>query len=143
MQLAPWRAPSNTFLTLQQEMNRIFENFLPPTRSYEVVPAIDVNEDDGTITVSAELPGVKRDDVTISVRGDILEIKGEKREEKRHEGANVHALERTYGSFMRRLVLPCEVEGDQAEAKMDQGVLHLKLPKKTVEESGAKVIKVN
>jgi HSP20 family protein len=136
MQLMPWRrqTPFANFpnlSTLQQEMNRMFEEaFGPLSRSSEqVVPAIDIKEDEESLTVTAELPGVDKKDVQIEVRDNILTIKGEKRSEKREEKDNWHCVERSYGSFTRRVMLPSDVDDAQADAMMENGVLTLKLPK--------------
>jgi HSP20 family protein len=81
------------------------------------------------LTVTAELPGVEKEDVQIMVHDNVLTLKGEKRSEKREDKDNWHSVERSYGSFARRVLLPSDVDGDRAEATMDKGVLTLKLPK--------------
>jgi HSP20 family protein len=135
MQLMPWRrqTPYITPLsTLQQEMNRMFEEaFGPSSRfsEYSVSPALDIKEDENTVTVTAELPGVDKKDVQIEVRDNVLTIKGEKRSEQREEKDNWHCVERSYGSFARRVVLPSQVDDNQAEATMENGVLTLKMAK--------------
>jgi HSP20 family protein len=134
MNLMPWRrqTPFTNLTTLQQEMNRMFEDaFAPMARQSEqaVMPAIDIREDENSLIVTAELPGVDKKDVQIEVRDNILTIKGEKRCEKREEKDNWHTVERSYGAFTRRVMLPYEVDDAQANATMDQGVLTLKLPK--------------
>jgi HSP20 family protein len=133
MNLMPWRrnAPSN-FTTFQQEMNRMFEDFFAPGARFSefpVVPVIDIKEDEESLTVTAELPGVEKEDVQIMVHDNVLTLKGEKRSEKREDRDNWHSVERSYGSFARRVSLPSDVDGDRAEATMDKGVLTLKLPK--------------
>jgi HSP20 family protein len=133
MNLMPWRrnAPSN-FTTFQQEMNRMFEDFFAPGARFSefpVVPVIDIKEDESMLTVTAELPGVEKEDVQIMVHDNVLTLKGEKRSEKREDKDNWHSVERSYGSFARRVLLPSDVDGDRAEATMDKGVLTLKLPK--------------
>jgi HSP20 family protein len=132
MSLMPWRRTPTSLTTLQQEMNRMFDNFFTPGTGFSelpVVPAIDVKENDKSVTVTAELPGVEKKDVQIDVHDNILTIKGEKRSEKKEDKDNWHFVERSYGSFARRVLLPSEVDGDHAEATMDKGVLTLKLPK--------------
>lgn len=149
MNLTPWRkrnpAPVSS---LQTEMNRMFEDFFsqpfgfPASMSQFQVPmAIDVKEDDKSVTVTAELPGVDGKDVQISVHDDVLEIKGHKSEEKKRDEESLHVVERSYGSFARRLLLPAEVDSDRAEASMDKGVLTLTLPK-LGPKAGKKTIKV-
>lgn len=139
MSLTPWHkrnAPA-PITSLQTEMNRMFEDFFSAPfgvstlrrQMQEVVPALDVKEDGEAITVTAELPGVASEDVEISVHDDVLEISGKKSAETTRDEENVHIVERSYGSFKRRLVLPAEVDSERAEAAMDNGVLTLKLPK--------------
>ncbi|HLT38972.1 MAG TPA: Hsp20/alpha crystallin family protein, partial [Enhygromyxa sp.] len=118
-------------------MNRMFEDFfnqpfgfsIQRARPQAVVPALDVKEDEQNIVVTAELPGIDRKDVEISVQEDMLEIRGHKSEERKQEEENYHVVERSYGAFSRRIALPWEVDSEQAQASMQNGVLTLKLPK--------------
>jgi len=121
-------------------MNRMFEDFLTQpfglplvqgqaSTVATLVPALDVKEDDEKVVVCAELPGVQREDIQISVDRDILEIRGHKQEEQKQDGENVFMVERSYGSFSRRIPLPSEVDTERAEAHMEGGVLTLTLPK--------------
>lgn len=150
MSLTPWRKRNPAPISsLQSEMNRMFEDFFtqpfafptPSQSMQDVIPALDVKENDKHITVTAELPGVDGKDVEISVHDDILEIKGHKSEENKREEDDVHIVERSYGSFSRRIRLPAEVDSDHAEASMDKGVLTLQLPK-TGPKAGKKTIAV-
>jgi HSP20 family protein len=133
MNLMPWqRNVLSNFSALQQEMNRMFEDFLAPVARISecpVVPMIDVKEDESALIVTAELPGVDKEDVQITIHDNVLTLKGEKRGEKRESKDTWHSFERSYGSFVRRVLLPSDVDGDRAEASMDKGVLTLKLPK--------------
>jgi HSP20 family protein len=130
-------------------MNRMFEDFFTqpfgwpaPSQSGQGVPApMDVEENDGTITVTAELPGVSKEDLDISVHEGMLEIKGEKKKQEERDEDNMHIVERSYGSFRRSVMLPAEVDSDRAEASIDKGVLTLKLPK-IGPKAGKKQIKV-
>jgi HSP20 family protein len=120
-------------------MNRMLEQFFntPFVQPVErgnghgatIVPVLDVKEDQDTLVVTAELPGVDRENVQIRVQDNILELRGHKSEETKKDEDNFHMIERSYGSFARRLVLPTEVDSDQAEASMERGVLTLRLPK--------------
>lgn len=143
MAIIPWRQRSRSVSpvsSLQSEMNRMFEDFLiqpfglplvqgQATAAATVVPALDVKEDDEKVVVSAELPGISREDIQISVDRDILEIRGQKQEEQKRDGENFFMVERSYGSFSRRIALPSEVDTERAEAHMESGVLTLTLPK--------------
>jgi HSP20 family protein len=118
--------------TLQQEMNDLLSSAfgeLPTARDF--VPSVDISESEKEILVEAEMPGIERDDIDIEVDRDTLTLRGEKREERRKEdGGRLIHHEVRHGSFLRRFTLPCEVDADKTEAKMDNGVLKLKLPKK-------------
>jgi len=93
-------------------------------------PTIDVSETDKEITVHAELPGLKKEDVKISLRDGVLEIKGEKKTEKREgDDKKLVRLERRYGSFLRRIPVPREADASQVKAKFENGVLEVQLPK--------------
>jgi HSP20 family protein len=122
--------------TLQQEMNDLLSTAFGelPTFSMkpgEFSPKVDISESDNEIIVSAEIPGVSRDDIRIEVDRDVLSLSGEKREERHKEdGGRVIHHEVRHGSFLRRFTLPCEVNADKTQAKMNDGVLTLQLPKK-------------
>lgn len=129
--------------TLQQEINRMFDDFFVPGQRHgetSLVPPIDIAEDDKYLTVTAELPGIDRKDVQISVHDKVLTLKGEKQSEKKDEKGNYHFVERKYGSFSRSVLLPSDVDSDHAEASMNNGVLTLRLP--TNRGAGAKTIAI-
>ena len=114
--------------------NRFFEAPAAPSSTWPgaeggFVPSVDVKETDKAIEVTAEIPGMKPEEIDVSLVGDLLTIKGEKKEEKEEKGENYHLLERSYGSFSRSFRLPVEVERGKVEAKHKDGVLHLVLPK--------------
>ena len=92
------------------------------------------------IVVKAEVPGIDAKDINISVTGDVLTIKGEKKSEREEKEENYHLVERSYGSFSRSLVLPAAVDLDKIEAKYDKGVLTVTCPKK--EEVKPKAIEI-
>lgn len=136
--------PFRELVSLREAMDRLFEeSFVRPwgalTRWAEG-PAVDMYETDDAVVVKAALPGVKPEDVEISVTGDTLTLRGEvKREEKVRE-ENYVRRERYYGSFCRSLLLPTRVVADDAEAVFENGVLTLTLPK--AQEVKPKTIKV-
>lgn len=92
-------------------------------------PCVDMSETDEEIRIIAELPGVNKDDIDVSVTDDRIIIRGEKREEEEEIRRNYHSLERSYGSFHRSFSIPCEVESDKVDASFKDGVLTVKLPK--------------
>ena len=105
-------------------------------------PKIDFAETDKAITVTAELPGVNRDELQITVSDDMLTIKGEKHQEKEKEEGRYHRTERYYGSFQRSFSLPCEVESQKVDASFDNGVLTIRMPKSKAARQKVKHISI-
>ena len=95
----------------------------------ESVSPLDVYETDDELVVKAVLPGVKPEDVEVSITGDTLSIKGEFKAEEETKKRSYYRQERRYGSFHRAITLPTEVETDKAEAVFEHGVLTLTMPK--------------
>ena len=91
--------------------------------------AVDLYETDDEVVVTASLPGVKLEDLHISVTGDTLTVKGETKEDREEKQPSYYRRERRYGSFQRTLTLPVEVDADNAQATFEDGVLNLRLPK--------------
>jgi HSP20 family protein len=92
-------------------------------------PLIDLSEQNGFIKISAELPGLKKDDFTLEVLEDRVVLKGEKKAEKEEKEKDYHYSERRYGSFFRSIPLPCAVDSDGVKADFKKGVLVVTLPK--------------
>ncbi|HOJ14441.1 MAG TPA: Hsp20/alpha crystallin family protein [Deltaproteobacteria bacterium] len=136
----------------QREMNRLFDEFFKGTglrrwaEDFEsfgsFTPQVNMTEDEKSIVVSAELPGMDEKDIEISLSKDSLTIKGEKKEEAEHKGKEAYCIERSYGSFTRVLPLPKEVNPDKAEATFKKGVLTVTLPKVEKEKGSQKKIKI-
>ncbi|MDC0669687.1 Hsp20/alpha crystallin family protein [Nannocystis radixulma] len=152
MSLLPWKRhqPQNVPVTtqmspLQQDMQRMFDRFfgrlpgsimgLEPFGNVGNLmgnlnyPAISVSDSGDNVLVRAEVPGLESKDVELSVEGNILTLRGEKREEIRDEKENFFYHERSFGSFIRRIELPCHVNSEKAEAHLEKGILSLTLPK--------------
>jgi len=148
MSLIKWR-PERDLISIREEMNRLFDDFfsswLPVRRrgllEGEWSPSVDIAETDENIVVKAELPGIKQDDVDITITNDVLTLKGEKKEEKEIKRENYHRIERSYGGFQRSISLPTGVQADKAKASYRDGVLTITVPK--VEEAKPKSIKIN
>src|ERR1700739_2672474 len=92
-------------------------------------PAIDMSEDEKAYKISAELPGIDAKDIDVSVSGDTLVLRGEKRQEKEKKDQNYHFSERVYGSVQRSFQLPSTVDRDKVAADFSKGVLTITLPK--------------
>jgi HSP20 family protein len=120
--------------SLRHAMDRLFEDsfvrsggLLPGVRAEG--PAVDMYQTDKEVVVKASLPGMKAEDVEITVTGDMLTLKGEYREEQEINEENYFRKEMRFGSFVRSLEIPVPVKVDKAEAVFEDGVLTLSLPK--------------
>jgi HSP20 family protein len=116
-------------------MDRMFDRFMEgfsgsSGRSWGAVgPVIDVDDTEKEMIVTAELPGVAEKDVEVSLAGDILTIKGQKKSESEEKQGQSYYAERTFGSFARSLRLPFDVKDETVDAKFRDGVLTIRLPK--------------
>lgn len=133
----PYRSSLSTPRTLLEDlperMRQMFEGtlgFEPLTEPIGWLPAMEIVERDDALLVTAELPGVQSHDVDITLEDGILTIRGEKKEEKKGgEKDRYHVWERRYGSFQRSFTLPNEVDAAKINAKFDDGILTVTLPK--------------
>ncbi len=126
--------------TIRRDMNEMFNDLfrgfgLAPfessfgTEMRLFSPRVDVVETPEALKVSAELPGMDKDDVNVSLSRDTLTISGEKKSEQEEEGEDYYHMERSYGSFRRSVAVPCEIDDDAIEATFENGVLNIMLPK--------------
>ena len=138
--------PFGELVSLREAMDRLFEeSFVRPgggrlAPAGMEVPAVDVYQTDDAVVVKSAIPGIKPEDIDISITGDTLTIKGETRVEEEVNEENYIRRERRYGSFYRSLALPLPVVTEKAEAEFENGVLTLTLPK--AEEVKPKAIKI-
>src|SRR5450755_2812502 len=121
---------------LQDELDRLFES---PMTGW--APALDVHEDADKFSIRVELPGLKREDIGVSLQDGALVISGERKTEKVEEGVEIHRQERFYGKFQRALTLPAPVAADKVKAAYKDGILTVTLPK--AEEAKPKQIDVS
>lgn len=105
------------------------EGIEPVTYSLSFVPSVDVIEKDAEITVKTDLPGVDKKDVKIKIEADRVTISGEVKKEHKEKEENYFIEERVYGSFHRTIPLPAEVDPEKAQAKFENGVLEITIPK--------------
>lgn len=150
----PWRA-------FRTEMDRLFDRFsgafgMPSLRrmfEWEpafraetaftfAAPSVDVAEDDKAYKITAELPGLEAKDVEVSISGDMLVLKGEKKQETEKKEKNYYMSERAYGSFQRSFALPDGVDRDKIAADLAKGVLTITLPKTAEAQKPAQKIEV-
>lgn len=137
--------PFRELRSLQDEMNRLFlsnysrgseEGFTSGAWS----PKVDIFENKENLVIEAELPGMKREDVDVSIENNILTLRGERKFEKNDDGDNYHRVERSYGSFTRSFTLPQTVTAEGAIADFKNGILRVQLLKR--EETKARKIEI-
>ena len=128
---------------LRDEIDRLFESPLARTSEFLAgwTPAFDVYEEKDNFIVKAELPGMKREDINVSLHDGNLIISGERRSETKSENAEVYRAERFFGKFQRAVALPTSVAANKVQAQYKDGVLTVTLPKS--EEAKPKQIEVN
>lgn len=120
-----------------KEMEELTRDFLPETGwrnlltggEVEWTPRLDITETEKTVEVKAELPGLERKDIDITLDRDLLVIKGEKKVEKEEKDRYYHRVERRYGSFCRSVRLPAHVTEEKIDATFKDGILTITLPK--------------
>jgi len=138
--------PFRNMSDIQGEVNRLFDTFLghslsssPATRSW--LTAVDMHESKDDLVLTVEVPGVREKDVTVSITGDLLSIKGERRMEDQSKDHQYLHAERVYGQFERLVQLPMAVQADKVKATYRDGVLQITLPK--AEEFKPREIKID
>ena len=115
---------------MQREMNRLFTDYSPARyRSAPSYPAMNLWADEESVIIRAELPGLKPDDLDISIDEGDLTLSGRRHPDEMPEDATYHRQERNYGSFTRSIRLPFKIEADDVEATMKNGMLTLMLPR--------------
>jgi HSP20 family protein len=147
MALVRWD-PWTTLPTLQDRINRLFDDAFPtrtPSREDEMSlldwrPTVDTYEEGDNIVIKAELPGVKKRDVSIDVKDNVLTLKGERKHDENIREENYYRRECAYGKFQRAFTLPDAVDPNKIEASYKDGVLKVTVPK--TEESKAKKIEI-
>lgn len=146
--LSPWTG----FGSLRDEMERLFDNFEPrhwfdrPAsdrgQTFALCPAIDLVEDEKGYAVSAELPGLEPEAIHVKISNGTLTISGEKSEEKVEDDASHHLSERRWGSFLRTIRMPDNVDKDKIDAQFSKGVLTVHMPKSEAAMAAEKTIAV-
>jgi HSP20 family protein len=148
--LSPFKEMEKRF----EEMERRFDDFFRRPFSLlpswmprmkmpeieEVSPSMDIFTEGDDVIVKGELPGMKKEDINVSLTKDTISISGEKKKEEKVEKKDYYSFERSYGSFKRSFSLPTEVQTEKASAKFKNGVLEIRIPK--TEEAKKKEKKV-
>jgi HSP20 family protein len=137
----------NPVAALQRDMTRVFENFWNRFDSLDRLWGSgeiksDIVETDNAVEVSIELPGMTMSDLEVSVTGEILTVKGEKKVERQQEKKGYYLSERSYGAIFRTIPLPPGVDGEKAEASFKNGVLTVRLPQTPEAQAKVKRIEV-
>lgn len=137
--------PFRNMSDMQGEVNRLFDSFLgrPATGSQARTwaPVLDIHETKDDLVLNFELPGVTDKDVSLTITGDLLTLKGERATNRDVKDESPYHVERVYGKFERSVQLPMPVQADKVKATYRDGVLEVKLPK--VEEVKPKEIKID
>ncbi|HXF96496.1 MAG TPA: Hsp20/alpha crystallin family protein [Gemmatimonadales bacterium] len=134
------------FYNLQRRMGRVFNepfgllDWVPGESTAAWTPVVDIFEEPDLIRITAEIPGVKPEDVKIAIEGNVLTISGTKEQVAEEKAERIHRYERTYGSFERSFTLPATVDTDAIKATYELGLLTIVLPK--VEKAKPRQIKV-
>lgn len=137
--------PSDPFFELHREMNRLFDDTFRGMQGGQsgggglpmMAPRMDIHSRDDALEITAELPGVTQNDIDLRVEGDVLTIRGEKRNERKDEQARI--VERSYGSFQRSVQLPFTPDANQVQAHFNNGVLTITLPKTAQQEQSRRI----
>lgn len=154
MALVKWEPRSGEIgpvRSLRQEVDRLFEDFFrgwpkPWTGGWATqeegafAPAVDLKETEKEFVLTAEVPGLQKDDLDVNIMAESVTIRGERREEKESKEQSYYYKESSYGSFQRVIPLPAPILAEKAKAKLKDGVLSLTLPK--AEPSKSKAIKI-
>jgi HSP20 family protein len=121
----------NPFAAIDRVFDDVFRDVMPSSNTGFNPNAmrVDISEDDKNIYIEAELPGMKKEDVKVTIEDGVLMIRGERKQETEEKKKNYHRVERVYGSFSRAFALGENIDKDKIEAKYEDGVLHLTLPK--------------
>ncbi|MDR3423508.1 MAG: Hsp20/alpha crystallin family protein [Alphaproteobacteria bacterium] len=146
--LSPASAPHDPFLSIQRALQRSLDETwrgLPAsalTEAASMPMALDVREDEKAFHVTADLPGLSEKEVEVTFDDGLLTIRGEKKVERDEKKDTWHIVERSSGSFARRLSLSAAVDADKIDAKFEKGVLSVTLPKLSQEQASARKIEI-
>lgn len=137
-------SPSRSIFGLRSDMDRVLDNFLRdwdlPESYSESFPSMDIEETESEFIVTAEIPGMKKEDIKITFENNYLSISGEKKAKKDLNRDNFHQIERRYGKFSRSVGIPSGVMLDKINAEYEHGILQVHIPK--AEEAKPKQIEV-
>ena len=137
-------ATGGSLFDLHRQVNRLFDDLFDQdgdsgfyARAGMAAPAMDIHQDDKQVEITAELPGVKEEDIDITIDDGVLTLRGEKKSTREDEQSGCR--ERSYGSFERRITLPSNIDEDACSADFTDGVLTITLPKNEEKARGRKI----
>lgn len=119
--------PYSLLNEFSNEISRFFDQRENPTTQWS--PAIDLKENENSYVIHADIPGVKAEDIEVTLDNGVLSIRGERKFDNKEEGEKYKRVERAYGSFFRRFSLPDTADSDSVTAKSTDGVLEIEIPK--------------
>ncbi len=137
--LAQFYRPMSLVDEMEELAQGVWDSWKPFATYTGLVPHTDIYEEKGQLVLKAELPGIKKEDLDVTLEGDRLTIKAEKNEEVVEDSVH-HICERHYGQYFRSLTIPFPVKGDKISATLNNGVLELRIPK--AEEVKAKRVEI-
>lgn len=141
MNMVKWD-PFRELEDVSSRLNRIFERPLIRSESGKEMlavadwaPSVDISETDAAYLIKGEIPGVKKEDVKVTIENGMLTIRGERKQEKEEKGKKFHRVECSYGSFMRSFQVPDDADEDSVKAEFKGGMLNITLPKSAKSKS--------
>ncbi len=143
MQLVKWN-PMRDMLSFNNRADRIFNDFFYPSRGMQLSkdsswnPRVDIYEDENAIVLTAELPGVEKEDLYVDTKGKLVTLGGERKSDEKITDEHSYRRERNYGKFERSFNLPFEINTEKVTATFNNGILKLEIPKPE-EETTSKV----
>lgn len=144
MALLRWR-PMRDLVDIQDEINCMCEGIIGPTEGEKGIsrlfPPADVIENKDSFIIRAELPGLKKEDIKVTLQNNVFTINGEKRKEQEEKNQTYHKVERSYGTFHRSFELAVQVNPNEIKAEFKDGILTVELPK--IEEAKPKEISIS
>ena len=130
MSLSIWSDDFGNFNRLRSDINKLFENSLSEQqKEINWAPRCDIKENENSIIVHADLPGVEKDNIKVNIEKNLLIISGDRKQEKKEENDKYHRIERFYGSFQRQIRIPDNTDPTSIKANFENGVLNIEIPK--------------
>ncbi|MDP3266769.1 MAG: Hsp20/alpha crystallin family protein [Sulfuricurvum sp.] len=134
--------PFKEFRSLEERMNEAFSSDLSKDVLSNFTPTVNTREGEFAFHIDVDLPGVKKEDISVKIDNNVLTLKGERKSKKEDKKENYYKVESSFGSFTRSFTLPNNIDAENIHAESKEGVLEITLPKKEVKNEKSKQIKV-